>query len=43
MSRYTGRKWQMRTVARMILALMLAAAVVWAVSLLTLPARGMAL
>lgn len=43
MSRYTGRKRRMRTVARMILALMLAAAVVWAISLLTLPARGMAL
>ena len=43
MSRYTGRKRQMRTVARMILALMLASAVVWAASLLTLPARGMVL
>lgn len=43
MSRYTGRKRQMRAVTRIILILMLAAAVVWAVSLLTLPARGMVL
>lgn len=43
MSRYTGRKRQMRTVTRIILILMLAAAVMWAVSLLTLPARGMVL
>ena len=43
MSRYTGRKRQMRMATRIILVLMLAAAVVWAVSLLTLPARGMAL
>lgn len=43
MSRYTGRKRQMRRVTRIILILMLAVAVVWAVSLLTLPARGMVL
>lgn len=43
MSRYTGRKRRMRTAARIILTLMLTAAVVWAVSLLTLPARGMVL
>lgn len=41
--RYTGRKRRMRTAIRIILILMLAAAVVWAVSLLTLPARGMVL
>ena len=34
MSRYTGRKRQMRTVARLILALMLVAALVGAVALL---------
>ena len=43
MSRYTGRKRRMWTVTRIVLILMLAAAVVWAVSLLTLPARGMVL
>lgn len=43
MSRYTGRKRRMRTLTRIILILMLAAAVVWAISLLTLPARGMVL
>lgn len=43
MSRYTGRKQRMGTVTRIILVLMLTAAVVWAVSLLTLPARSMAL
>lgn len=43
MIRYTGRKRRMRTATRIILILMLAAAVVWAVSLLTLPARGMVL
>lgn len=43
MSRYTGRKRRMLTATRIILILMLAAAVVWAVSLLTLPARGMVL
>lgn len=43
MSRYTGRKRRMRTATRIILILMLAAAVVWAISLLTLPARGMVL
>ena len=43
MSRYTGRKRQMRTVTRIILILMLAAAVVWAVSLLTVPAGGLGL
>lgn len=43
MSRYTGRKRQMRTVTRIILTLMLTAAVVWAVSLLTVPAGGLGL
>lgn len=43
MSRYTGRKRRMRTATRIILISMLAAAVVLAVSLLTLPARGMVL
>lgn len=43
MSRYTGRKRRMRTGTRIILILMLAEAVMWAVSLLTLPARGMVL
>ena len=40
MSRYTGRKRQMRTVARLVLALMLVAALVGAVALLTVPVRG---
>ena len=40
MSRYTGRKRQMRTVSRLILALMLVAALVGAVALLTVPVRG---
>ena len=40
MSRYTGRKRRMLTATRIILILMLAAAVMWAVNLLTLPARG---
>ena len=40
MSRYTGRERQMRTVARLILALMLVAALVGAVALLTVPVRG---
>ena len=43
MSRYTGRKRRLLTATRIILILMLSAAVVWAVSLLTLPARGMVL
>lgn len=43
MSRYTGHKRQMRTAARIILTLMLTAAVVWAVSLLTVPAGGLGL
>ncbi len=43
MSRYTGHKRRMRTATGIILILMLAAAVVWAVSLLTLPAKGMVL
>ena len=43
MSRYTGRRRQMRTVARMILALMLVAAVVGAVALLTVLVRGLGL
>ena len=43
MSRYTGRRRQMRTATRIILVLMLAAAVLWAISLLTLTARGMVL
>ena len=40
MSRYTGRRRQLRTAARVVLALMLAAAVVGAVELLTVPVRG---
>lgn len=43
MSQYTGRKRQMRTVARLILALMLVAALVGAVALLTVPVRGWSL
>ena len=43
MSRYTGRKRQMRTVARIILTLMLVAALVGAVALLTVPAKGVVL
>ena len=43
MSRYTGRKRQMRTAARIILTLMLAAAVVGAVALLTVLVRGLGL
>lgn len=40
MSRYTGRRRQMRTAARIVLALMLAAAVIGVVALLTVPVRG---
>lgn len=43
MSRYTGRKRRMGTVTRIVLALMLTVAVVWAVSLLTVPAGGLGL
>ena len=43
MSRYTGRKRQMRRAARIILALMLVAVVIGAVALLTVPVRGLGL
>lgn len=43
MSRYTGRKRRMRTVTRIILILMLAAALVGAVALLTVLVRGLSL
>lgn len=40
MSRYTGHRRQLRRAARIVLALMLAAAVVGAVGLMTVPVRG---
>lgn len=43
MSRYTGRRKRQWTITRIILVLMLTAAVVWAVSLLTVSVRGLVL
>ena len=40
MSRYTGRRKRMRTAARIVMALILAAVIVGAVGLLTVPVRG---
>lgn len=43
MSRYTGRRRRLRRLSRAVLAILLAAALVIAVGLLTVPVRGVCL